>query len=438
MKKKIKKILAVALSITLILTIFSPVLTSAAEAKPSAKYSIMGPVGVFSSWGYYKPGNYKISTTVWPDAANNIMDAMSISCSVTNFLGIAGWFGGGCLYVQAGKWLMRYDPNCKVQVKLNDVESGKEVWRGFLNSGDTLYLGNDHKNYEVFLASTKSVSPMVAIVSYSNNSSVSILPPDSGVYYLPATKRYSSGAIVESKNYIPLAIPVPATPSSASISSANQCIGATANATWSSSSYASSYLVSLICTTNSAYSQPAKEMGGTGTYYVLNNPGTYKVSVRAKNSSGESGARESGTITIHPNLTVTFKDHDGKVLQTQSVPYGGVACPPVAPSREGYTFQGWNSGFDNVTADRTITANYKINRHTVRFVGHRGEVLKTQTVDWGTAATPPSVTPPEGYHFISWDSNKYFYVVCSITVTIRLYDLLVYIRGVVGRHDEPS
>jgi len=227
---------------------------------------------------------------------------------------------------------------------------------------------------------------------------------------------YNGGGGIGDVN-LPAKIPVPPTPASASISSANQCIGATANATWSSSNYASSYLVSLICTTNSAYSQPAKEMGGTGTYYVLNNPGTYKISVRAKNSSGESGARESGTIIIHPNKTVTFKDHDGKVLQTQSVPYGGVACPPVAPSREGWTFQGWNAGFDNITADRTITANYKINRHTVRFVGHRGEILKTETVDWGTAATPPSVTPPEGYHFISWDSKDYELVKSDTTIT---------------------
>ncbi len=65
--------------------------------------------------------------------------------------------------------------------------------------------------------------------------------------------------------------------------------------------------------------------------------------------------------------TVTFKDHDGKALKTEEVEHGNAATAPADPTREGYTFTGWDVAFDNVTGDLTVIAQYEIKTYTVSF-----------------------------------------------------------------------
>ncbi|MHB1315754.1 MAG: InlB B-repeat-containing protein [Christensenellales bacterium] len=73
-------------------------------------------------------------------------------------------------------------------------------------------------------------------------------------------------------------------------------------------------------------------------------------------------ANATYTATYSPiSYTVTFVDFNGTVLGTGTVPYGGNAIPPTEPTRDGYTFSGWDKGFNNITADTTITAQYTVN-----------------------------------------------------------------------------
>lgn len=58
---------------------------------------------------------------------------------------------------------------------------------------------------------------------------------------------------------------------------------------------------------------------------------------------------------------VTFKDYNGKVLETQEVNYGEKANAPKTPTREGYTFTGWDKNFNKITGNVTITAQYRKN-----------------------------------------------------------------------------
>ncbi|MBR5718773.1 MAG: S8 family serine peptidase [Clostridia bacterium] len=101
--------------------------------------------------------------------------------------------------------------------------------------------------------------------------------------------------------------------------------------------------------------------------------------------------------------TVTFKDWDGTVLSTQTVSYGGSATAPANPTRKGYTFTGWDKAFNNITADTVVTAQYTINTYTVTFKDWDGTTLKTQTVNYGGAATAPANPTREGYTFTGWD-----------------------------------
>ena len=72
----------------------------------------------------------------------------------------------------------------------------------------------------------------------------------------------------------------------------------------------------------------------------------------------------SNALTVKPNFkinsyNVTFVDGLGNTLKTQSVNYGSNATPPANPTREGYVFNGWNGSYNNVNSSRTITAIWK-------------------------------------------------------------------------------
>ncbi|MBQ8174886.1 MAG: leucine-rich repeat protein, partial [Clostridia bacterium] len=84
----------------------------------------------------------------------------------------------------------------------------------------------------------------------------------------------------------------------------------------------------------------------------------------AQNVDIESGNEAIENATKHFNappaesFIVTFVDYDGTVLKTESVESGKSATAPADPTREGFTFAGWDKAFDNVTADLTVTAQY--------------------------------------------------------------------------------
>lgn len=53
---------------------------------------------------------------------------------------------------------------------------------------------------------------------------------------------------------------------------------------------------------------------------------------------------------------VTFRDGFGTTLKTETVEEGQAATAPEDPSKEGYTFKGWDKTFNNIIGDLTVTA----------------------------------------------------------------------------------
>ena len=125
--------------------------------------------------------------------------------------------------------------------------------------------------------------------------------------------------------------------------------------------------------------------------------------------------------------TVTFIDGlTGETIATDAVEEGNAATAPKAPEHEGYTFKGWDKDFSNVTADLTVTAQYKKNEeppkpteYTVTFVdGLTSETISTVKVEEGNAATAPEAPEHEGYTFKGWDKD-FSNVTADLTVTAQ-------------------
>ncbi len=75
------------------------------------------------------------------------------------------------------------------------------------------------------------------------------------------------------------------------------------------------------------------------------------------------------------SYTVTFKNYDGRVLDTQQVRDNTAATAPEDPTRPSdvwydYTFAGWDTDFSSITADTVITATYSQSATTAGKIGY--------------------------------------------------------------------
>ena len=83
-------------------------------------------------------------------------------------------------------------------------------------------------------------------------------------------------------------------------------------------------------------------------------------------------------------FAVSFVDWDGKLLKKQLVASGGAATAPASPTREGYTFSGWDEDFSCITGDLTVTAQYiilELSQTTITPPATGGEIKVAITSD---------------------------------------------------------
>lgn len=197
----------------------------------------------------------------------------------------------------------------------------------------------------------------------------------------------------------------PSKPSLGSISASDIAKGRTVTFTWNATDRATGYKVAI----RGAETKDIDVGNATSYSYVLSKSGTYSFYAMAYNSTGNSGwTSDYRSCTAHDPVTVKFVDWDGSVLKTQTVDYGMSATAPSIPSRKGYDFQGWNGLYTGVTKDSVVKALYKIKTYTVNFLDKSGKILKSEKVDYGSNATPPTDTnAPTGYEFRGWSSEAY-------------------------------
>ncbi|MBQ7462969.1 MAG: InlB B-repeat-containing protein [Bacteroidaceae bacterium] len=109
----------------------------------------------------------------------------------------------------------------------------------------------------------------------------------------------------------------------------------------------------------------------------------------------------TGTFIVN-EYTLTYMV-DGVVYKTQSVAYGEVITPEPAPSKEGYTFSGWiEIPYTMPAHDVTVTGKFIVNKYTLTYKVD-GAIYKTYSVAYGAAITPEPFPTKEGFTFSGWN-----------------------------------
>ena len=105
------------------------------------------------------------------------------------------------------------------------------------------------------------------------------------------------------------------------------------------------------------------------------------------------------------SYTIAFNTDGGSKIDPITQDYGTAIAAPANPTREGYTFMGWNPALPATmpAEDMTLTAQWRINRYTVTFDTGGGSAVAPITQDYGTAITAPADPTREGYTFVGWD-----------------------------------
>ena len=121
----------------------------------------------------------------------------------------------------------------------------------------------------------------------------------------------------------------------------------------------------------------------------------------------DTAVTEDMTLTARwtaNQYTITFDTDGGSAIEPITQDYGTQITAPADPTREGYTFIGWDKAIPATmpAENLTITAQWTINQYTITFDTAGGSAIAPITQDYGTAITAPAAPIRTGYTFAGW------------------------------------
>ena len=146
--------------------------------------------------------------------------------------------------------------------------------------------------------------------------------------------------------------------------------------------------------------------------------------------------------------TITFKNEDGTVLDTQVLDYNtlpvyaGTIPTKAADVQYTYTWSGWTPELSNVSGNQVYIATFNgiLNKYTIRFLNDDSSLIEAKEVEYGTIPTVPTATPTKAstaqydFTFKEWSpavvavngnadyTATYNEILRSYTVTWKNYD----------------
>lgn len=111
--------------------------------------------------------------------------------------------------------------------------------------------------------------------------------------------------------------------------------------------------------------------------------------------------------------TVTFKNHDGTVLQTSQVEHENIpsytgSTPTKSSTAEySYSFSGWSPSIGTITSATTYTAQFTATKrkYTISVSGSNGSVGGGGTYEYGSSVAL-TATPNTGCKFVKWSDGN--------------------------------
>ena len=102
---------------------------------------------------------------------------------------------------------------------------------------------------------------------------------------------------------------------------------------------------------------------------------------------------------------ITFDTNGGSEIAPITQDYGTKITAPADPTRKGYTFKGWDKEIPETmpAENMTVKAQWEINQYAITFDTNGGSEIAPITQDYGTAITAPADPTREGYTFMGWD-----------------------------------
>ena len=121
----------------------------------------------------------------------------------------------------------------------------------------------------------------------------------------------------------------------------------------------------------------------------------------------ETGNKEYWAKWEINQYTITFDANGGSEIAPITQDYGTKITTPADPTRKGYTFKGWDKEIPKTmpAENMTVKAQWEINQYTITFDTNGGSEIAPITQDYGTNITAPADPTREGYTFIGWDRD---------------------------------
>ena len=145
--------------------------------------------------------------------------------------------------------------------------------------------------------------------------------------------------------------------------------------------------------------------GHTFKGWKLNGEGEAMMEVTiAAGSTGDKAYTATWQINQY---TIVFDKNDGSETSSITQDYATEVETPATPERTGYTFAGWLPEVPStIPAENTIcVAQWTINQYTITFNTDGGSAIDPITQDYATTVTAPAVPTRDGYTFAGWDKD---------------------------------
>ena len=149
-------------------------------------------------------------------------------------------------------------------------------------------------------------------------------------------------------------------------------------------------------------------------------------------------------LTITATFTInTYKliyMIDDSEYKSYDVEYGASITPEPDPTKEGFTFRGWDQQwwFDDEETmparDVTINGHFEVNSYSIAYLWPDGGIIERHNVEFGKPIPQPSSPSMEGYTFVGWaeeipETMPAKELRITATFTVNKYKLIYKVDG---------